>query len=95
MRYDWTYDETYHYGWVVGPLMAYLFSVRWRDRPAMGTPGSGGKWRWFAWGGIAALLPLIWLIREANPEWRLVGMALAGLAILSSWLWLYEVGGKA
>ena len=42
MRYDWTYDESYHYGWVVLPLALYLFSLRWRDRPV---PGRARGWR--------------------------------------------------
>jgi exosortase len=94
MRYDWTYDETYNYGWVVTPLMAYLFSVRWRDRPAPRPLPLAQRSIW-GWVIISLLLPACWLIREANPEWRLVSMALAILAITSACLWLRELGGTA
>ncbi len=92
MRYDWTYDETYNYGWVVTPLMAYLFSVRWRDRPAPRPLPLAQRGLW-AWVTIALLLPMIWLIREANPEWRLVGLGLAMLAMAASFCWIRELGG--
>ena len=93
MRYDWTYDETYNYGWVVPALMAYLFSVRWRDRPAPRPLPLQQRNRW-GWLAIAITLPVTWLVREANPEWRLVGLVLAMLAIGSACLWIQEFGGK-
>lgn len=94
MRYDWTYDETYHYGWAVPLLMAYLLSVRWRDRPAP-APSAVEHRKVTGWAVIALLLPVVWLVREANPEWRLVSIALAALAIASALLWLREIGGNA
>ncbi len=94
MRYDWTYDETYYYGWVVTPLMAYLCSVRWRDRPAPQPVPLASRSPW-GWAVVAFLVPVVWLIREANPEWRLVGLALALLAIAAALVWLQELGGSA
>ena len=94
MRYDWTYDESYHYGWVVLPLALYLFSLRWRDRPVPGAVAGG--W-WLGLGGVflALAYPAVWLVREANPEWRLLSIALALLAVLAALLHLGALGGRA
>lgn len=94
MRYDWTWDETYHYGWTVLPLALYLFSLRWRDRPA---PSAALPPRRLlpAWGLLAMAYPLVWLVREANPEWRLLGVALALLATGTALLYLAAAGGRS
>lgn len=93
MRYDWTYDETYHYGWTVLPLALYLFSLRWRDRPLPGRMLSLGVLG-TSWGVLAALYPLAWLVRGANPEWRLLGVVFAGMAVLTALLYLATHGGR-
>ncbi len=93
MRYDWLYDEACHYCWLVPVLALYLFSVRWRDRPPP-APGQEGK-RLAGWMLIAAVLPLAWLFREANPEWRLLGVIFAVIAMGAALLYLREMGGRA
>ena len=93
MRYDWTYDETYHYGWTVLPLALYLFSLRWRDRPLPGRMLSL-EVLGTSWGVLAALYPLAWLVRGANPEWRLLGVVFAGMAVLTALLYLATHGGR-
>jgi len=93
MRYDWTYDETYYYGWTVLPLSLYLFSLRWRDRPAP-APYTGKVLLRLAWAALSGLLVLTWLVREANPDWRLIGVLLAGIAVAAAALSLWEAGGR-
>lgn len=91
MRYDWTYDESYHYGWLVLPLALYLFSVRWRDRPA---PVPAKPEFTAGWVALALVLPLAWLVREPNPEWRLLSIILAGAAAAAAMLYLANAGGR-
>jgi len=93
MRIDWSYDESYRYGWVVPALMAYLISVRWRDRPAA-QPGSSPS-STALWVALGIAFVLTWLIREANPDWRLIGVALSALAVAAGLLWFRDAGGRA
>jgi exosortase len=92
MHHDWTYDETYRYGWVVPPLLAYLISVRWRDRPEP-NPVPTAQRKLTGWILLAVLWPLVWILREANPDWRLIGLTVSGLAIAAGLLWWRELGG--
>lgn len=92
MRTDWTYDETYFYGWAVPALTGYLISVRWRDRPPAEPAAEPPTLPWIVLG--AAFL-LSWIIREANPDWRLIGVALGGMAVAAGLLWLGDAGGRA
>lgn len=87
---EWTLNETYHYGWLVPALAAYLVSLRWRDRPPA-VPARAGWWP--LWGLAAAAVPLLWIVREANPDWRLVGLVLAGLTVGVALLWFGGAGG--
>jgi exosortase len=93
MRFDWIYEESYYYGWSVLPLALYLFSLRWRDRPAPGPPLPPAVIN-TGWVLLSLLYPLTWLVRGANPEWRLIGVALGVLAVLTSWQYLAATGGK-
>jgi len=90
MRPEWTLNETYRYGWLVPVLAAYLFSVRWRDRPPAAPNGRSGVVAWLA---AAAVLLVLWIIHVAAPDWRLCGLGLAGVAVGVGWLWLKEAGG--
>lgn len=90
MRPEWTLNETYHYGWWVPVLMIYLSWLRWNDRP----PAAPAASPWLpVWVLAALILIALWIVREANPDWRLIGLALAGLSILVSLLWLRAAGG--
>ena len=59
MRFDWIYDESYYYGWSVLPLALYLFSLRWRDRPAPGPPLPPAILN-TGWALLSLLYPLTW-----------------------------------
>lgn len=94
---DWQVYPHYNFGWLVPPLVAYLVWRRWLCRPdpaPWSVPGTLAA-------GIALLLTgiwfLLWLVREANPDWRLVGWAMVAtvltattglLALAGGWPWL-------
>ena len=92
MRYDWTYDESYRYGWTVIPLSLYLFHLRWQDRPPA-DPRLPSRNLWAGWIALAVLFPLVWLFREANPDWRPIGLALTVITVAAALLLLAEAGG--
>ena len=79
--------------WVL-PLALYLFSLRWRDRPAQGPAYAPGRVR-AGWIALALAYPPAWMFREANPEWRLLAIVFAGLAVLTAFQCLAAVGGRA
>ena len=71
---EWSVNEQYNFGWFVPFFAAYLFWLRWQDRPAVSAQGSvaGGK-RLIALAialvALFLLLP-VRLFEIANPEWR-------------------------
>ena len=93
MRYDWTYDETYYYGWIVLPLALYLFSLRWRDRPLPAAPASP-RLLVLGWVLISLLIPLCWVIREAKPAWRPLGVAFGVISVSAALLTASAAGGR-
>ena len=90
MRVDWTHDPTYHYGWLVPLLTLYLVRERRADLPV---PGAAPRWSGFGWLVLAAAWPVLWLVREANPDWRLVSLAMAVAAVGAAWLRTAAGGG--
>ncbi|MEY2438877.1 MAG: hypothetical protein QOI34_262, partial [Verrucomicrobiota bacterium] len=96
LHYEWTLNPNYNYGWAVPFLAAFLFYLRWGERPA---PRSISKrayalFRPGQWLLLVALLP-IHVIEEANPDWRLLGWILALIAVAYSLLVLGRAGGVA
>ncbi|MBV8214820.1 MAG: exosortase/archaeosortase family protein [Verrucomicrobia bacterium] len=89
----WFAEQEYSFGWLVPILCGYLFWLRWRSRPAPGAPDVGLA-RWVFWVTAPALLP-IWLIGEANPDWRIIAWLLAGQTVLLSLCVIYWNGGRA
>ena len=84
LRIAWSLNEQYNYGWGVPFLCAYLLWRRWQSAPRVSGEAStrsvsliGGLW--FA--TLALLYAPIRLIEDANPEWRLVSCALAGITV--------------
>jgi hypothetical protein len=67
-------------------VCAYLFLVRWINRPAP-EPASWPGAKWFFWIAGFAFLPT-WLVEQPNPDWRLISWLLT-LEILS---FLLQVG---
>lgn len=93
LRVEWSINPQYTYGWTVPFLALYLFSERWKDRPATAPVG-------FSWllGGffvlVAASLAPLRLIQEATPDWRFVNWAMAGAATTISLCAIYRAGGR-
>lgn len=95
LHQDWEVYPQYGYGWLVPLIAAYLFHRRWLDRPVpvpIHPPAA-------IWSGaiffFALLWPLVWIFREANPDWRLVSWASGGLAVGCMLAVLGLQGGKA
>src|SRR5437868_14228473 len=70
LRFEWSINPQYGYGWAVPVLVAYIFGRRWQSAP----PPAAPKARIVLAALIivpALLLVPIRLIQEANPDWRL------------------------
>jgi exosortase len=90
----WATNPQYSFGWF-GPLIcAYLFVVRWIERPGAETASSRvGAERCF-WIAAFALLPT-WLIVQPNPDWRLMSWLLVLEIVILSLSTVYFLGGKS
>jgi exosortase len=89
----WTVEPEYNFGWLVPILCVHLFWLRWRSRPAPGSPKLGlAKWAFLV---TAFGLLLTWLIVQANPDWRPLAWLLAGQTVVLSLCMIYWIGGKA
>lgn len=94
LRFEWTINPQYTYGWVVPFLAAYLFMERWKYRPPAQAPGSrtGVAIALFA---LAVWLLPIRLVQESAPDWRLIGWAMGGVCVAISMSAVYFAGGLA
>ena len=98
---EWSYNEQYSYGWFVPFFAAYLFWLRWEDRPqplpAAEPRNSKLEIRNVVAIGSAtvALLLLfpIRLIEVANPDWRSVSWIHTVVAVSLTLLILWRIGG--
>jgi exosortase len=103
---EWSLNEQYSYGWFVPFFAAYLFWLRWEDRPAESAeenvqrPTSNAqrptKGRRIApAAGIVALLVLVpvRLFEVANPDWRPLGWIHSFAVIGITFAVIYLVGG--
>jgi exosortase len=86
----WQIDPQYSYGWIVPLLSIYLAWRRWKSRPTV-QPAPTGTTVCL----VAALLFLsvVWLIREATPDWSLVSWSLGILTTGSLFLLVTSAGG--
>jgi exosortase len=86
----WQIDPQYSYGWVVPLLSIYFAWRRWKSRPAMEAPPRGTTICL-----VAALffLSVVWLIREATPDWSVVSWILAILTAAGLALLVTNAGG--
>ena len=69
LRFEWSINPQYGYGWAVPILAAYVFWRRWESAPPPSSPGSS-----VLLGSLIILAALclapIRLIQEANPEYH-------------------------
>jgi len=92
LRFEWSINPQYGYGWTVPFLAAYIFWRRSENAPPASTP----KFRIIA--GLliilaAAFLIPVRLIQEANPDWRLLSWAMALSAGVITASGIYLAGG--
>lgn len=91
---EWSLNPQYNYGWGVPFLAAFLFYLRWQDRPAP-SPLRRRIWPMTVdWSLLALFLP-IRVIEEANPDWRLLSWAFAVAVVSYSLGCLLRAGGRA
>lgn len=92
LRIEWTINPQYQFGWGVPLLAGYLLLERWRSRPGAEVAGHRG---WIRFLGLLVCLAygVTRLVQEANPDWRLVGWALALEACGLSMFFFFRVGG--
>ncbi len=94
LRFDWTINPQYTYGWTVPFLSAYLFAERWKRRPPAQAPQSR-----LGLGLAVIVLALLILparlMEESAPDWRFVGWAIGGVCVAISMSAIYVAGGRA
>ncbi len=94
LRFEWTINPQYTYGWVVPLLAAYLFAERWKRRP----PAQVARSRFLLVGAVvlpALLLLPVRLMMEAGPDWRMLGWVLGGICVTVTLAAVYFAGGIA
>jgi exosortase len=74
----WQIDPQYCYGWIVPFLSIYLAWRRWPSRPV---PQSAPRGTTACLIAVLICLSLVWLIREATPDWSVVSWILALLTV--------------
>ena len=89
----WAINPQYSFGWFVPLISAYLFLIRWRSRPAVEFAHSAVA-KWFFCTAGFALLPT-WLVKQPNPDWRLISWLLAFEIVALSLCAIYFVGGRS
>jgi len=93
LRFEWSINPQYGYGWTVPFLAAYIFWRRSQNAP----PASPPNLRTLA--GLLIILAAVFLlpvrlIQEANPDWRLLSWAMALAAGIITGCGVYLSGGK-
>jgi exosortase len=94
---EWSINEQYNYGWFVPFFAAYLFWLRWEDRPQIRgrRPDKGGGRVIaisIAVAALFALLPLR-IFEIGNPDWRPLGWAHAAIVVSLTLLVIWFAGG--
>ncbi|MDP9003939.1 MAG: exosortase/archaeosortase family protein [Verrucomicrobiota bacterium] len=92
LRFEWSINPQYSYGWTVPFLAAYIFWRRYQDAPTPAPP------RFKILGGLlivlaAAFLIPVRLIQEANPDWRLLSWGMAAPVASITAAGIYLAGG--
>jgi exosortase len=92
LRFEWSINPQYGYGWAVPVLAAYIFWRRWQNAPVPSAPT--GRVLFVALIVLAALVLIpVRLIQEANPDWRLLSWTMALCAVVISSAGVYLAGG--
>jgi exosortase len=97
---EWSLNEQYSYGWFVPFFCAYLFWLRWEDRPepeVRGQRAEGGRRTLIALViAVPALLLLfpLRLLEIANPDWRPLSWLHSFAAVTLMLVFLWWIGGR-
>ena len=93
LRFEWSINPQYGYGWTVPFLAVYLFWQRYQKAPSPSPPDSP-----IVPGIILVLAGLllvpIRVVQEANPDWRLLSWAMALSVALMTFCGVYLSGGN-
>src|SRR5438552_2062667 len=94
---DWRLNEQYNYGWFVPFFAAYLFYLRWQDRPKLEARSSkfGVRCGVLLIVCAAIILLPIRLFEVANPDWRPLGWLHAGVVAAMTLIFFWIIGGMA
>ena len=96
---EWSVNEQYTYGWFVPFFAAFLFWLRWEDRPEAESRGQraeiGGRKATAIGIAVLALLVLfpLRLFEVANPDWRPLSWLHTAAVVALSLLVIWSVGG--
>lgn len=92
LRFEWSINPQYGYGWTVPFLAACIFWRRYQNPPSPSSPDIRILPKLTIILAAAFLVP-IRLIQEANPDWRLLSWAMALAAALITTCGIYLSGG--
>jgi exosortase len=97
---EWSTNQQYNYGWFVPFFAAYLFWLRWQDRPAIEIRNSkvesSRRQAIAALVAISALLLLfpLRLFEIGSPDWRPLGWLHAAVTVSITLALIWKMGGK-
>ena len=92
----WETNQQYSHGFIVPFLMIYLIiklpTSHFEAKEKSKLPFQGKATFLIGIPLILTILP-IWVIRGANPDWRLLNLVMFAIIILISSTWIYDKGG--
>jgi len=92
LRFEWSVNPQYGYGWTVPFLAAYIFWRRWQSAPSAARPGTTLLPALAIFAAAIFFIP-VRLIQEANPDWRILSWSMALAALATSFSGVYLAGG--
>ena len=90
----WNINAQYTHGWLI-PFICIYFASKTSKGVATRQPREFPHALWFLGGTSILLIFPVWIIREANSDWRLINVALVGLAMLMTFSMFHYQGGWA
>jgi len=90
---EWSFNEQYNYGWFVPLFAAYLFWLRWIDRPEPGQPARKFVAAILLVGAALVMLPLR-VFEIGSADWRPLDWLHAVAAVTITLSIVYLTGGR-
>ncbi|MFN2475074.1 MAG: exosortase/archaeosortase family protein [Chthoniobacterales bacterium] len=93
LRFEWSINPQYGYGWTVPFLAAYIFWRRLQSAPAANVPAT----KLLPWLVILVAVIIVMpvrLVQEAHPDWRMLSWVMALSAVSASLAGVYLSGGR-